>query len=534
MTGFVENLQAKILHLWHKTTVPQRIMVIGVAVSVLLIFFLLIYWLGRPEFSVLYSRLAPEDAGRIMERLQADKEPFRLADNGQTILVPADRVHELRLAVAGEGILRGSGLGFELFDKTTPGQTEFVQRINYQRALQGELARTISEFPEVESARVHLVIPHRSLFIEEQAPPSAAVVLTMVQGAELNNRQIQSIVNLVASAVEGLNVDQITISDTTGHLLYQPQAVDSIAGVTNAQLEYKLALEQSLEQRINRMLSPIIGHGQVIAKVNTDLDFSQRTIHKELFDPEGSVVRSEQTSDEASRGQSNLEGGVPEPAFRGEGVPGQGTLQETTRSSSTVNFEINREEQQIVLPIGELQRLSVAVIVDGRHELSPDGTGYLFTPRSAEELQRIEQLVKNAVGFNADRGDSMQVSSISFGEPALVPVPGLADIILSYARQFGEPILIFLLALLFLLLVVRPAVLAMIRPRVVEQQETDAAALIAAEERLALKEPETLDSEAMLAQHRFDALKETTIQLFQKDLEQSVNVLKFWLKEESA
>jgi len=534
MSPFLANLRAKSLYLWNNTTVPQRIMVGGITVSVLLIFFLLIYWLGRPEYSVLYDRLAPEDAGRIMERLKTDNEPFRLADHGRTILVLANRVHELRLRVAGEGLLRGPGLGFELFDDLGIGQTDFIQRINFQRALEGELARTISEFPEVQSARVHLVIPHRRLFIEEQAPPSAAVILTMVQGASLDNRQVQSVVNLVASAVEGLSLDQITVSDTAGRLLHQPRAPDSIEGVTSTQLEYKLTLEQSLEQRIVRMLSPIIGHGQVIAKVNTDLDFSRRTIHKELFDPDSIVVRSEQKSDESSRGQSNLEAGVPEPAFRGEGFAGQGTLQETDRSSSTTNFEINREEQRIVLPFGELQRLSVAVIVNGMFEPSPDGTGHIFTPRSAEELQRIEQLVRNAVGFDAARGDSVQVSSISFGEPELVPVPGLADIIMSYARQFGKPILIFLLALLFLLLVVRPAVLAMIRPRVVEREEADAAALLASEERVALEEAEIQDPEAMLAQRRFDVLKETTMQLFQKDLEQSVNVMKVWLKEESA
>jgi len=533
MSSFLNNLQAKILHLWNNTTVPQRIMVGGIIASALLIFFLLIYWIGRPEYSVLYDRLAPEDAGRIIERLETDKESFRLANNGQTILVPAHRVHELRLRMAGEGVLRGSGLGFELFDDLKLGQTDYIQRINFQRALQGELARTISGFTEVESARVHLVIPHRSLFIEEQTPPSAAVVLTMVQGARLDNRQVQSVVNLVASAVEGLSLDQITVSDTAGHLLYQPQAPDSIAGVTSTQLEYKLSLEQSLERRIVQMLSPIIGHGQVIAKVNTNLDFSQRTIFKELFDPDVTVVRSEQTSDESSRGQANLETGVPEPAFRGEGVTGQGTLQEATRSSSTTNFEINREERRTVLPIGELQRLSVAVIVDGRHEPTPDGKGHTFTPRGIEELQRIEQLIKNAVGFDAARGDSVQVSSISFGEPELVPVPTLADSIMSYASQFGKPILIFILALLFLLLVIRPAVLTMIRPRVAEQEEADPAALLASKERLALEEAGLQDSEAMLAQRRFDALKETTMQLFQKDLEQSVNVLKVWLKEES-
>lgn len=532
MPSFLENLKAKLVHLWTDSTAPQRILVGGVAMSVLLVFFLLIYWLGRPEYSVLYDRLMPEDANRVMESLKAGKEPFRLADNGQAILVPADRVYELRLRVAGEGILRGPGLGFELFDDVKLGQTDYIQRINYQRALQGELARTISGFPNVESTRIHLVIPHRSLFIEEQSPPSAAVILTMKQGAKLENRQVQSVVNLVASAVEGLSPDQVTVSDTSGRLLYQPKPPDSIEGVASTQLEYKLALEQNLERRIDQMLSPIIGRGKVIAKVNTDLDFSQRTIRKEFFDPESSVVRSEQKSDESSVGQSDLETGVPEPAFRGEGFAGQGTSQETARTSSTTNFEINREEQQIILPMGQLQRLSVAVIVDGRYEPGPDGQGTVFIPRSAEELQRIEQLVRNAVGFDTARGDSVEVSSIAFGEPEALPVPGLADIILSYAHQFGKPILIFLLALLFLLLVVRPVVLSMIRPRVVEQEES--AALLEGVERMALEEAEAVDSDAMLAQRRLEALKVTAAELFQKNFEQSINVLKVWLKEESA
>lgn len=534
MAPSLEDLKAKALHLWNNTTVPQRILVGGVTVSALLIFFLLIYWLGRPEYSVLYDRLTPEDANRVVERLDADKVPFRLTDNGQTILVPENRVHELRLRVAGDGTLRGPGLGFELFDDVKLGQTDYIQRINYQRAMQGELARTISEFPEVESARVHLVIPHRSLFIEEQTSPTAAVILTMVQGARLENRQVQSVVNLVASSVEGLNQDNITVSDTAGRLLYQPKSPDSIEGVTSTQLEYKLTLEQNLERRIDQMLSPIFGHGQVIAKVNTDLDFSQRTILKELFDPDSSVVRSEQKSDESSRGQSNLETGVPEPEFRGEGFAGQGTLQETERSSSTTNFEINREEERIVMPIGQLQRLSVAVIVDGRYEPHPEGQGYLFTPRSDEELQRIQQLVKNAVGFDAARGDTVEVTSISFGEPELVPVPGLADMILSYARQFGKPILNFLLVLLFLVMVVRPAVLAMIRPRVAEQEEDEAAALLEAEDKLALEEVEVADPEALMAQRRLEALTKSTAELFQKNIDQSVNVLKVWLKEEKA
>lgn len=534
MPPFLDNLKAKALHLWNNTTVPQRMMVSGVALSVLLIFFLLLYWMSRPEYSVLYDNLTSEDAHRVMTSLKANKEPYRLEDNGQTILVPANRVHELRLQVAGEGTLRGPGLGFELFDEVKLGQTDYIQKINYQRALQGELARTIAEFPEVESARVHLVIPHRSLFIEEQTPPSAAVILTMKQGARLENRQIQSVVNLVASSVEGLAQDQITVSDTAGQLLFQPRAQDSIEGITSTQLEYKLTLEQNMERRISQMLSPIIGQGQVIAKVNTDLDFSQRTIRKELFDPDSSVVRSEQKSDETSLGRSNLEAGVPEPQFRGDGYAGQGTEQESSRSSSTTNFEINREEQQIVMPMGQLQRLSVAVIVDGLYAPNPEGQGQIFTPRNAEELQRIEQLVKNAVGFDQARGDSVEISSISFGEPEPAHAPGLAEMILSYARQFGKPVLNFFLVLLFLLLVVRPAVLAMIRPRLAEQAQPDAEALLEGEGRMALEEAEAVETEAIIAQRRLDSLKEQTAELLQKNMEQSVNVLKIWLKEENA
>lgn len=534
MPPFLENLKAKVLHIWNDSSVSQRIMVGGLAISVVLIFFLLLYWMGRPEYVVLYDRLTPEDASRVVNTLESTKEPFQLADSGQTILVPADRVHELRLRVAGEGTLRGPGLGFEIFDDLKLGQTDFVQRINYQRALQGELARTISEFPEVESARIHLVIPHRSLFIEEQSPPSGAVILTMKQGAKLESRQIQSVVNLVTSSVEGLTTEHITVSDTSGRVLYQPKASDTFEGLSSTQLEYKLQLEQNLERRIDQMLIPLFGHGQVLAKVNTDLDFSQRTIRKEMYDPDSAVVRSEQKSDETSSGQSNLNGGVPEPEFQGNGFAGQGTLQESTRSSSTINFEIDREEQQIIMPIGQLQRLSVAVIVDGTYEPGPDGQGHVFVPRSAEELQRIEQLVQNAIGYDGARGDSVEVSSISFGGPEVLPAPGLADIILDYGRQFGKPILNFLLILLFLILVVRPVVLAMIRPRVAEQDDLAVEGLAEGDAQMALEEADAMESEAVLAQRRMEELKQHTAELLQQNMEQSINVLKIWLKEENA
>jgi len=534
MPPFLQNLKAKIQHIWSDSTVAQRILVGGLALSMVLVFFLLLYWLGRPDYAVLYDKLAAEDASRIVETLKTAKEPYKLQDNGQTILVPADRVHELRLSIAGQGTLRGSGLGFELFDEVTLGQTDYIQRINYQRALQGELSRTISEYPEVDSVRIHLVIPHRSLFIEEQSPPSAAVILTMKQGARLENKQVQSIVNLVSSSVEGLNADHVTVSDTTGRLLYEPTASDTFEGMTSTQLEYKLQMEQNLERRIAQMLAPLYGHGKVVAKVNTELDFSKRTIAKETYDPDSAVVRSEQKSDETSVGQSNLEAGVPEPQFQGEGFDGQGTYQESSRTSSTTNFEIDREEEHIVMPVGQLQRLSVAVIVDGTYEAEADGEGHVFVPRNEQELERIRQLVRSAIGVDDARGDTVEVSSISFGGPEMVPAPGLADIILDYGRQFGKPILNFLLVLLFLLLVVRPVVLAMIRPRVAEQDGQDVEGMLEGQEQMALEEADAAESEAVLAQRRMEDLKTQTAEILQKNMEQSINVLKIWMKEENA
>ncbi|MFW6180084.1 MAG: flagellar basal-body MS-ring/collar protein FliF, partial [Desulfohalobiaceae bacterium] len=522
-------VQAKLQELWTKSTIPQRILLGGVLGSLLLVFVLLLYWLNRPQYEVLYSDLSQEDASQVVEELKDQGVDYKLENQGKTILVPSDQVYELRLDVAGKDLMQDSGEGLELFQETQIGQTDFVQQVNYQRALQGELSSTISGMPEVQGARVHLVLPERSLFIEERTPASASVMLRMESGGDLDQSQIQGIVNLVATAVEGLDKENITVADASGNLLSQPQDEDSIQGLTNTQLEYKTKLENALQQRIERMLGPVIGQGRIMARVNADVDFSEKNIFKENFDPDSQVVRSEQKTREQSSGTAGAEEGEVGPEYEEEEQAGTETNQESSRSQSTTNFEIDKEETNISVPQGQLDRLSAAVVVDGSYEASEEGESE-FVPKSQEELQQIESLAKNAIGFDSDRGDSIEVTSMDFGKPEAIPEPGVWDKVLDYAQRFWKPFLNAVIILLFLLLVVRPVVLAIIRPRVSKEEGEEVAGLPGREE------PGALESQGELSgresKKQFDDLKTQAMEIFDKNRQEAMHIVRQWMREE--
>jgi flagellar M-ring protein FliF len=530
MPPFVAEYWSKAQGLWADRTASQRILIGGLAAAVIVSFALMIYWMNKPDYRVLMTNLYPEDASRIVAMLQGQKESYKLEDNGRTIKVPADRVYELRLKVAGEGNLHGQGIGFEIFDEVQIGQTDFVQHVNYQRALQGELARTITEFPLVDKARVHLVIPQKSLFIEDQIAPSASIVLQLKGDGKLEPDEVTGIVNLVSMAVEGLEPKNITVTDMKGHPLYTPEDETSGLAMSNAQLLYKADVEGKLQRRILELLGPAVGPDKVIARVNADLDFSQRTVRKETYDPDGSVVRSETRNEETTQGAASLAGGEPDVNFRGDGFTGTQTTQDSTRESRTTNFEINRQEENIITPVGELKRLTVAVIVDGTWETDADGNA-VYAPRSAEEINRIRTLIENAVGFDSQRGDTIEVSNISFGEPQLADGDSLMRTMLEYAQRLGKPFLNGLLIFLFLILVVRPVVMALIRPRVAEQEIEEMAGLPGTE-RLALEEEE-MDEEALDASRRLENAKNHAIQLSDENIDQAVHLLKTWLTQEA-
>lgn len=275
MAGKFSELMEKGRQFWSKIAMSQRIFLVAFAAILASVFIGLVVWLNQPDYRLLLGNLPAEDANRVVGMLQADKIPYKLEENGTSILVPADKVYDSRLKIAGTNIIQGQGQGYEIFDKVQVGETDFAQKIKYQRALQGELSRTISQFPGVESARVHLVVPQKSLFIEEQMSPSASVVLKLAAGTAFNNQDVNAVVNLLVMAVEGLDKNHVSISDSNGKVLYFPDE-DSLTGLSTSQLEHKNSVQQALERRIEEMLSPVIGVGKVIAKVNADLDFSQK------------------------------------------------------------------------------------------------------------------------------------------------------------------------------------------------------------------------------------------------------------------
>ncbi len=531
MSPMLNDAVDRTKNFWSSITLSQRVFIGGLALTVLGVFFALLFWLNKPDMQLLYSNLALEDANRIVKVLQAEKVPYSLENNGSTILVSADKVYDMRIKIAGEGGLTGQGIGFEVFDEVKVGQTEFVQKINYQRALQGELSRTITEFPAVESARVHLVIPQKSLFIEEEMPPSASVVLTLAEGKKMSEKDVMAIVNLMTMSVEGLEKGRVSIADTKGTVLYHPEDETSIEGMTSTQFDHKQTIQRNLEMRIQELLYPIIGAGKVIAKVNADLDFNQRTIRKELYDPDSAVIRSEQKSEETTRGSANLEAGTPDANFRGDGIGGSISQQNSTRETSTLNYEINKEEQNIVTPVGQVDRLSIAVVVDGMYAANPETGAMVFTPRTEEEMTRIKELVSNAVGFETARGDAIEVSCIAFGELNVERERSLAEVIGDYALRMGKPILNAVLVFLFLLLIVRPVILALIRPKVEAGEVMEGLeGLPMGEERIALIEGEE-EIDALDALKKIEDIKAHALQISEQNMEQAVGILRSWLKD---
>lgn len=554
MPNFLNETTEKILSFWKGINFTQRIFVGGLAAVLLIGFAVFIFWMNRPNYQVLYSKLSAEDANRVVKLLQAEKVSYKLENNGSTVLVPQPQLYDLRIKVAGEGGLVGTGIGFEIFDDVKVGVTDFVQKINYQRALQGELSRTISEFPNVESARVHLVVPQRSLFIEEQQKPSASVVLKLKDvNKKMEPKEVQGIVNMLVMAVQGLDKDRISVTDSLGKPLYYPDE-DTLTGLSVTQREHKLKVEQGLERRIDELLTPVMGPGKVIAKVNADLDFSQRTIRREIYDPDKTVVRSEQRSEETNQGRANLESGSTDANFRGDGLNGAVSAQQGSRETRTTNYEINKEEQNIIGQVGEISRMTVAVVVDGTYEKNDQGT-FTFVPRPKDELDRVRTLVSNAVGYDRARGDTIEVLCVPFGDTELPEEPNVAQLVAEYAERLGKPLINALLAFLFLMLVVRPVVLALIRPKVeageviegleglpsAEEQlalyeaQEEAARVAVEEANRAAAEADRLDEEAdefdML--QRLEDIKAHALQLAEHNMEQTVMVLRGWMKNEA-
>ena len=396
--------------------------VVGSTVAALIF---LVVWSGAPDFQLLYANLTMEDAGAIVARLKEQKIPYQVSSNGKAILVPGKNLYEVRLSLAKEGLPQGSGVGFEIFDNTKLGMTEFVQNVNYQRALQGELSRTINGLDEVESSRVHIVMPAKSLFIEDEEQPTASVVVKLRRGRRLSDDQIRGIVHLVSSSISQLTPENVTVIDNLGKMLAGSEDKSATAKVSSDQLDYQDKVERGLEKRVESMLEKVLGPGKAIARISCVFDFSRHEKTEEIFDPNGKVVRSEQVrktiSSKAEPGASGVPGVASNIASKKvettEPEPNPPEKPEYQRQDRTVNYEIGKITSHTVEPLGRIEKLSVAVVIDGIRKLvkgEDDGEEWKYIPRTDEEMKKIEGIVKRSVNFDAERGDKIEVVNLPF------------------------------------------------------------------------------------------------------------------------
>jgi len=408
----------------------KKIGVLAVGVGCVLGALFIIMWAQEPVFEVLYSNLEPTDAGAVVERLKSQKVPYKVMDGGQTVLVPKERVYELRLQMASQGIPASGTVGFEVFDKAKIGVTEFAQQVNYQRALQGELARTIQSLSAVESARVHIVLPKKSVFLEREEPASCSVVLKLKSAGLLKEEQVQGIVHLVASSVPGLKPENVSVIDTQGRLLAGAGKEVQKGFLTAEQLEYQQRFEKYMEEKLKGMLSQVLGPDKAIVKISADMDFSRVERLEELYDPEKVAIRSEQ-SKQTFQGQKAQEVQTPVAVVPVEPKTGLQSSTQSQDSSKTVNYEVSKTVRKVLEPAGMLKRISVAVVVDGTYKVvkTKKGETQEYIPRNEKELESIREMVKGAINFDQARGDVIEVVNLPFqGRPMEKEVgPGLLE-----------------------------------------------------------------------------------------------------------
>ena len=468
---------------------PRLPLMIGASAAVALIAALLL-WSRAPDYGVLYSNLSDRDGGAIIASLQQMNIPYKFAEGGGALLVVAGKVPEARLRLAAQGLPKGGTVGFELMDNQKFGTSQFVEQVNYQRALEGELARSINSIAAVDSARVHLALPKPSLFVRDQKKPSASVILTLHHGRSIDEAQISAIVHLISSSVPELSAKSITVVDQAGNLL--SAANTGMRGLDLSQVKYAQEIEQGYIRRIEAILQPIVGANNVHAQVVADIDFSVIENTDEKYrpnqEPGSAAIRSQQLS-ESSQPASALPGGVPgalsnqppvnpvapivtpaanqvsaaQPGARGLAGNGPGN----TRKDGTTNYELDRSIRHVQQGAGGIKRLSVAVVVNYRSTQGAPGKR-VAQALTAAELEQIKNLVRETMGFSAERGDSLNVVNSPFATDPVIDTPELPwwrqpDNI-ALAKASGQYLLLGLLALYLWFAVLRPLLRKHLQP----------------------------------------------------------------------
>lgn len=454
---------------------PMRLVAIAVVgLSLLGMLGFITTRISTSPLALLYTELDQQDSAAIAQKLDALKIPYDVDASGGLIRVPSNQVGKIRMLMAADGLPKGGSIGYEIFDqKEGFGTTSFVQNINHLRALEGELARTISAMDPIKNARVHLVLPQRELFSHTTQGATASIFLKTRNGAVLSREQIASVQHLIAAAVPQLQPSQVSIVDDRGSLLARPSAGaagGSVGSGASDRDDMRVQFEQSQARKIEDLLTQTLGFGKVRAQVSADLDFDRVTTNSEIFDPESQVVRSTQSiSEDAVISESGDKGPVtvvnnlpttPQQIGAGAGG-GERSSNKNNRSEETINYEINKTVRSQVRESGQIRRLSVAVVVDGSYKTAEDGKTTTYIPRTDEELAKIKELVRSAVTFDSTRGDALEVVNMQFAQVDMSKDIGDAsDMLMGIPRadifHALETIILAVIGLLVVLLVVRP------------------------------------------------------------------------------
>jgi flagellar M-ring protein FliF len=536
---------------------PRAPLIFAVALLVAIVAGLFL-WSRAPDYKVLYSNLSDRDGGAIITALQAANIPYKFTDAGGAILVPSEQVHEMRLRLAAQGLPKSGSVGFELMDNQKFGISQFAEQINYQRALEGELERTIESISSVKSARVHLASPKPSVFVRDKEAPSASVLVNLYPGRALDEGQVLAITHMVSSAVPDMPVKGVTILDQDGNLLTQPSTG---SGLDASQLKYRQQIERSTQQRIDAILAPLFGSGNAHSQVSADIDFSRSEQTSENYGPNGSpqqaAIRSQQTSTATEMSQaaaSGVPGALsnqpPQPAsapiVAGNGASGVTTTPVSDRKDSTTNYELNKTVQHLEQPMGGIKRLSVAVVVNYLRVVDAKGHATM-QPVTADKLAQVNQLVKDAMGFDAARGDSVNVVN----SPFTADIDPNADLpwwrtpdMIALAKQLATYLGIGAVALFLYFVMVKPALRRAFPP----PEPVAAAALpspdepilldgIPAAERAATATVAELESDNELlalenSKHKYERNLEFARNIARQDPKIVATVVKNWVSDE--
>ena len=536
-------------------------MQMGLAAAIAAAVVVLLLWSRSPDYRVLFSNLEDRDGGAIITALTQMNVPYRFSENGTAILIPADRVYQARMQLAEQGLPRAGQAGFELLDHTQFGASQFTQQVTYQRALEGELVSTIEAVHSVQKARVHLAIPRESLFVRERQAPTASVLLTLYPGRSLSQPQVSAITWLVSSSVPNLTADNVSIIDQNGRLLTSPSGE---AGVDGTQRNFINDLEQRTVQRILTLISPLVGAGNVRAQASADIDFSQFETTSEVYRPNQkpgeAAVRSEQSSASSHTNALPAQGipGAltnqppanptadivdPQPPKAAAGAPranaaatrandaiGTGGARAnstakqdsgSSRNDATINYEVDRTISHTKAPLGKLQRMSVAVVVN--YQRDKDGE---LAPLDASELAKLENLAREAMGFSQQRGDSLSLINSPFNEADVVSAPlWMNPLYQRMAMDAGRYLLIALLLFVLWRKILRPLVRNV---EIDKAKEIDANAASAAAEKLA-RETEAAAEKRASEISRYEDNLNTARSMAKKDPRAVAMVLRSWM-----